>query len=181
MSFMINPNEDPRQRAMRLRQAQIAGLEQGLTNTPDNLGEGLLAMGNAIRLRGLKSRQEQAAGDPWASMREPSATPSIGAALSNAWDNVTGREPSNGLPALGAPNFPAAPPQISQAPAQQSFISNSQTAQNPHFMDQNGMTNMPTRSAPIPGAMPGAPPPGNSIGGALRNAFASMFGPPKKF
>lgn len=72
MSFIFNANEDPRQREMRLRQQQMQGLDDRMGVMPQNVGQGLQALGDAFTYRHLAQQQQQAASDPWAAMREPS-------------------------------------------------------------------------------------------------------------
>ena len=74
MSFIFNGNEDPRQREMRLRQQQMSGITDGMTQMPQNAGEGLSAVAQALTYRRLQEKQAQAAADPWSGMRQ--TTPS---------------------------------------------------------------------------------------------------------
>jgi len=77
MSFIFNANEDPKQRQLR-QQRQMDAAQAGFTNMPQDVGQGIGAVAQALNYRRLKGQQAQApvggpvapGADPWSGMRQ---------------------------------------------------------------------------------------------------------------
>ncbi|RIY03503.1 hypothetical protein D3218_01725 [Aureimonas flava] len=70
MSFIFDANETPEQAAKR-RQIGMDALRAGATRQPQNMGEGMSAVAQALAYRSMQNSQAKAAADPWSSMRQP--------------------------------------------------------------------------------------------------------------